>query len=317
MTKKITWVLAHEPYQVFHKAAAHFAKEVFEETNGEYEITFLDLPDYNKQFGKNLVPTGEDRNEIIRLVDQGEIDMATVYVNNLAQINRDLYVWGMPFMLQDIDHAIQALDGAVGQSMLDVVSQKTNVKPLVYTFSGGFRAMPSTHAIERIEDFTNAKLRCHQNPVVVDMFSTLDAVPVQMDTEDFADAMLRGDVLGGEATYPRFFLLGYDRAAKYINHTEHNLFLTSIVTNNQLWRSMDAKTQSVFAAAAKNAADLERVESLAHVDSVQAKAKTLGIETVTMTAKEKQRFIDATRPLYDKYATWFGPGLLQGLSQVH
>lgn len=317
MTKKITWVLAHEPYQVFHKAAAHFAAEVLAETNGQYQITFLDLPDYNKQSGKNLKPTGEDRNEVIKLVDSGEIDMATVYVNNLAQINRDLYVWGMPYMLQDIDHATEALDGPVGQSLLDVVSQKTNVKPLVYTFSGGFRAMPSTHAIECIDDFVNAKLRCHQNPVAVDMFDSLDAIPVQMDTEDFADAMLRGDILGGEATYPRFFLLGYDRAAKYINHTEHNLFLTSIVTNNQLWSGLDARTKAIFVQAARSAATLERSESLAHVESVQQQAKALGIETVTMTSREKQRFINATKPLYDKYQTWFSPGLLQGLSQVH
>lgn len=317
MTKKITWVLGHAPYEVFHKAAAHFADEVRAETNGAVDIEVLDLPDYNARTGLSLTTKGDDRQVIVDMVNSGKIDMATVYLNNLTSINRDLYVWGMPFLTRDMDHAIAALDGEIGQSLLAGVAAKSNVKPLAYTFSGGFRLMPGTEAIESVEDFANLRVRTGTNPVSIDMFKGLSATPVSMANEDFAELMINGELDAGEATYPRFFLLGFDRAAKYINHTEHNLFLTSIVTNNTLWNSFDAKTQEIFKRAAQHAAELERGESLASIAEVQKSAAELGIQTVTMTAKERQRFIDATAGLYDKYNTWFSAGVLEGLRQVH
>lgn len=313
----LTWVLAHEPYEVFHKAAAQFAAEVAAETNGKVTITVLDLPDYNKVAGTSLTSrTAEHREAVARAVDSGQMDMATTYVNNLARINQDLYAWGLPYLFRDADQAQQALDGAIGQALLAGVAAKSNIKPLAYTFSGGFRTMPSTVPIETVKDFENLRVRCTNNPVSVDMFEGLGATPVTIPTEDFAYAMQSGDVQSGEATYPRFFLLGYDRAATYINHTEHNLFLTSIVINKQIWQSFDSKTQTVFAQAAKNAALAERAESLASVEQVQKQASALGIQTVKMSAVERAKLVRSFDGIYDKYQNVFSAGVVPGLRGI-
>lgn len=313
----LTWVLAHEPYEVFHKAAQHFANEVHAETNGKIVINVLDLPDYNKVAGTDLTTFPKDRRTVVDMVDNATIDMATVYVNTLAEINKDLYAWGLPFLFHDADHAQRALDGDIGRALFDGVSARSQIKPLAYTFSGGFRTMPSTVPIERVEDFEQLRVRCTNNPVSLDMFAGLSATPVKIATEDFADSLISGEVDSGEATYPRFFLLGYDRASKYNNHTEHNLFLTSIVMNQRIWNSFDRETQEIFARAAKNAALMERAESLASVAEVQKAAADLGIPTVTMTAKERARFVEAVQPLYGKYETYFSSGVVSTLRNIH
>ena len=313
----LTWVLAHEPYEVFHKAARHFAQEIAAETNGRITINVLDLPDYNVVSGTNLTTLPRDRRTVVDLVDNGHVDMATVYVNTLAEINRDLYAWGLPFLFQNAEQAQQALDGNIGRSLLDGVASRSQVQPLVYTFSGGFRTMPSNVAIESVEDFEQLRIRCTNNPVSADMFAGLHVTPVNIATEDFANALISGEIDSGEATYPRFFLLGYDRASKYINHTEHNLFLTSIVMNQVVWNSFDQETKEIFARAAKSAALMERAESLASVAEVQTAAAGLGIPTVTMTAKERARFIDAVQPLYSKYETYFSPGVVSALRSIN
>lgn len=315
---QLTWVLAHEPYEVFHKAAQGFAEEVEAETNGKVSIQVLDLPDYNIVAGTNLssrLPT--DRQAVINGVNAGIMDMATVYVNNLAEINQDLYAWGLPYLFQDAEHAQRALDGEIGQSLLAGVAARSNVKPLAYTFSGGFRTMPSNVAIETMNDFRHLKIRCTNNPVSLDMFASLDATPVTIPTEDFSDALLSGLVDSGEATYPRFFLLGYDKASKFINHTEHNLFLTSIVINQNIWNRFDQTTKDIFARAAQNAALQERAESLASVEQVQRDAAALGIPTVKMNSIEKAKLSRSFESLYDKYQTVFSAGVVSGLRGVN
>lgn len=313
----LTWVLAHEPYEVFHKAAAIFAAEIEAETNGKIIIEVLDLPEYNAKAGTAFTTMPEHRRAIVDLVDNGTFDIATVYVNTLAEINKDLYAWGLPFLFNDADQAQRALDGEIGKYLLDGVAEKSNVRPLTYTFSGGFRTMPGTVAIESIDDFANLNVRCTNNPISVDMFADLSATPVKIATEDFAGSMQDGTVQVGEATYPRFFLLGYDRASKFINHTEHNLFLTSIVVNKGLWGSFDEETKNIFARAAYNAAKIERGESLASVEEVQRTAASMGIETVKMTNAERNRFKNAVEPLYNKYETYFSSGVVKGLRNIH
>lgn len=314
----LTWVLAHEPYEVFHKAAAGFAAEIKAETNGKINIQVLDLPDYNVVAGTKLTSrTPEDREAVITGVHSGAMDMATVYVNNLAKVNQDLYAWGLPYLFRDAEQAQLALDGEVGQALLAGVAARSNVKPLAYTFSGGFRTMPSTVPIETVKDFQDLKIRCTNNPVSKDMFSSLGATPVTIPTEDFSAALLSGEVESGEATYPRFFLLGYDRASKFINHTEHNLFLTSIVINQNIWNSFDQETQHIFARAARNAALQERAESLASVEQVQREAAALGIPTVKMSDSERAKLVNSFGGLYDKYETYFSSGVVSGLRGIH
>ena len=128
-------------------------------------------------------------------------------------------------------------------------------------------------------------------------------------------AMSTGLIEAGETSYPRFFLLGHDKSCKVINHTQHNLLLTSIVTNNQIWNNFDDKTKSIFARAAMNAAKMERADSIASIKQVQDRAASMNIPTVIMSSKEKQKFINATKTIYSKYETFFSPGLLSNLGK--
>lgn len=314
MTKKLTWVLAHEPYQLFHKAAFYFADKIREKTNGEIDIEVLDLPDYNIRVGKSLTTIGEDRQKVIELTESGDIDISTVYVNSLASINKDLFVWDMPYLFNDISDASKHLDGEIGQRLLRDVSAKSGIVPLTYTFSGGFRLMPSTKPIAKFEDFAGLKVGSTKSPVSIDTFKALGADPVEMNVEDLRDSMANGIVDCGETTYPRFFVLGHETVSKYINDTTHNVFLTCIITNKTLWSSLTKQQQDLFKTVALEAAAIERKETVDQVVPVQQRAASMGISTVKMSQEEKQKCIDATKHLYEKYDSWFSPGILRSLA---
>jgi TRAP-type transport system periplasmic protein len=309
----INWVLAHEPYHVFIKAADNFAREVEAETNGRYKINVIDLHQWNAAAQTNLTNQTTDREKIIGLVDAGTIDMATVYANTLGTIDQDMYALTMPFLFNDHETAQKTIDGPVGQHMLAKVAETSNVRGLVFTYSGGFRIVPSTQAIETLEDFYRMRIGCGNNPVAVDTFKAVGAETVPMFIEDLSSKLSTGEVDGGETTYTRFFVLGQDQHTKCINDNEHSLFLTSLVINKQLWNSLGTDVQSIFAAAALRAAKIEREDSLADNLVIQKRASELGIPTISMSRKERARFESATKDLYSKYTTYFSSGLLDQL----
>lgn len=314
-TKTINWVLAHEPYHVFIKAAKSFADEVFSETNGAYSINVLDLKEWNAIAKDNLTEHTTDRERVIGLVDSGIIDMATVYASSLGRIDPDMYALTMPFLFDSDEQARATIDGPVGQHMLAKVANNSGIRGLAFTYSGGFRIVPSNRSIESIGDFASMSIGCGNNPVAVETFRAVGATPVPMYIEDLESNLKLGRVDGGETTYTRFFVLGHDRQTTHINDNAHSLFLTSLIINQQLWLSLGERVQGIFARAAMRAAQIERDHSLADNVVIQKRAAEQGIPTVRMTAPEKARFVTETKTLYNKFNTYFSAGLLDQLSQ--
>jgi len=311
--KKLTWVLAHEPFNLFLRAAEHFSKTVAERTNGAVQIEVLNNTDWENKYNN-----GEkiDRYKMLDLVNQGVIDISQMYTTTLGQLDKDMFALDMPFIFRDHEHAGRALEGAAGRRLFDSLESKSNVKGLAYTYSGGFRIIPGNEVISTLEQFKGMKVRVANCPVAEDTFRAVGADPVVIAIEKLADALEAGQVDMGESTYPRIYNMRQNEVSTVINHTEHSLFLTSIIINKGLWASLDAETQQIFADAAIEAARIERVESLADVDNVQQQAKNDGITVAYLSKEERQRFVEATKVVYDQYENYFSAGLLSQIKNA-
>jgi TRAP-type C4-dicarboxylate transport system substrate-binding protein len=310
----LNWVLAHEPYHVFLKAAKSFSDEISAETNGEYTINVITLAEWNEQAKQDVTIHSMHKERIVEYVDNGMIDIATTYANTLGKVDKDLFSLSMPFLFDSDEQARGIIDGPIGQHMLAKVAEKSNVRGLVFTYSGGFRIIPSNKAVEKLEDFYKMNIGTSYNPVATETWKTVSANPVSMFHEDLAKNLAEGIVQGGETTYTRFFLLGQDKETTHINDNEHSLFLTSLIINKQLWHTLGEKVQGVFARAALRAAEIERNDSLADNVIIKKRAEAVGIPVIKMDSVQKARFVSATKGLYDKFNTYFSPGLLSQLT---
>ena len=131
MTKKhVKWVIAHEPIGLFLKVAERFAMEVNEKTNGMFEIEVLSLTDYSNKYnaGKRIT-----KNDLMALVNSGEIEMSHIYTTWLADYNKDLHALDLPFLFRDHAHADAVLEGEIGAELLAGVSKNANIKAMSFT----------------------------------------------------------------------------------------------------------------------------------------------------------------------------------------
>lgn len=308
MTTKLTWVLAHEPYDLFLRAAEKFSKEVNEKTAGAFEIEILGLQEYADKYqaGKTI----NNRFELLELLESGEVQLSQMYTTTLGQLSQDMFVLDLPFLFEGHDHAERVLDGAVGKQLFAKLAEESKVQGLAFTYSGGFRIIPATEAVERLEDLRGMRVRVPASPVAKDTFEAIGAVPVEMAIEQLAGALAEKSVDAGESTYPRIYGMQQAQHAKSIAHTEHSLFLTSLIINKDLWNSFDTATQQIFADAALSAAKIERQESIEDIALTQARAVAEGIQVTHLTAEEKAEFKAATAPLHVKYDGIFTKGLI-------
>jgi TRAP-type C4-dicarboxylate transport system substrate-binding protein len=226
-TRTIRWVLAHEPYDLFLRAAEKFAAEVSEKTHGKIAIEVLGLTEYTEKYlnGQTL-----DRYKIKDLVNDGTIEMSQMYTTTLGLTDPDMFVLDMPFLFRDHDHVARVLDGEIGQSLMDSLADKSEIKGLAFTYSGGFRAIIGNRVIEAVEDLEGMKVRVAHSPVAEATMRAFGAEPVVIPIENLADALGEKVVDSGESTYPRIYSMRQNETATVINHTEHSLFLTTIIT---------------------------------------------------------------------------------------
>jgi TRAP-type C4-dicarboxylate transport system substrate-binding protein len=308
--KHIKWVLAHEPIELFIRAAKVFASEVNAKAPGQLDIEVLTMSEYSQKYNNGVVVS---KHELLDLLDAGKIEMSQTYTITLGKVNKDFFALDLPFLFKDHDHAGRVFEGAVGKGLLDSLQESKRVKGLAFTYSGGFRIIPGNETVSKIEDLRGMKVRTSHSPVAIDTFKAVGAEVVPMELEELTSGLEKADVTVGESTYPRVYALGQNQVSKVVNHTEHSLFLTSILVGTDFWNSLTPELQAIVSNAAKTAARHERELSVADVQLVQERCEQDGIEVVRMSVKEQVRFAQATKVVYDKYQDYFTPGLVSSI----
>lgn len=314
MTKRhVKWVLAHEPIELFVRAAKVFANEVNARAPDKLEIEVMTMSEYSSKYnnGKQV-----DKHSLVDLLNDNSIQMSQTYTITLGKINKDFYALDLPFLFKDHDHASRVFEGEVGTELLNSLEASKKVKGLAFTYSGGFRIIPGNQEVSKIEDLRGMKMRTSFSPVAIETFKTLGADVVPMELEELTDNLASSNVTVGESTYPRVYALGHDKVSKVINHTEHSLFLTTILISTDFWNTLTPDIQNIITESAKIAARYERSLSIDDITKVQSKAQQDGIKVVTMSQQEKSRFEEATKVVYSKFNDYFSPGLVQKI-QLH
>ena len=310
--KHIKWVLAHEPIELFIRAAKVFASEVNAKAPGQLDIEVMTMSEYSEKYNNGVVVT---KHELLDLLDAGMIEMSQTYTITLGKVNKDFFALDLPFLFKDHDHAGRVFEGSVGKGLLDSLQDTKKVKGLAFTYSGGFRIIPGNEAVAQIEDLRGMKIRTSHSPVAIDTFKAVGADVVPMELEELTTGLEKADVTVGESTYPRVYALGQNRVSRVVNHTEHSLFLTSILVGTDFWNTLTPELQTVVGDAAKTAARHERELSIADVELVQERCEADGIEVVRMSVEEQARFADATQVVYEKYQDYFTAGLVDQIKR--
>ena len=150
-TTKIRWVIAHEPLNLFLRAAEDFERRVNEQqTEHEIQVEIMTLTEYSHRYNNGVIVTKHD---LLDLMEAGRIEMSQMYTTWLAEdIEHDMLALEMPFIFEDHDHATRVLEGEVGESLLEKITKKSNVRGMAFTYSGGFRNIITDKPVTGLKD---------------------------------------------------------------------------------------------------------------------------------------------------------------------
>ena len=150
-TTKIRWVIAHEPLSLFVRAAKDFQQFVNEAQSAEkIEVEVMTLNEYSEKYNDGVAVSKHD---LLDLMEQGKIEMSQMYTTWLAEdIEHDMLALEMPFIFENHEHATRVLEGEVGETLLEKITEKSNVRGMAFTYSGGFRNIITNKKVSGLKD---------------------------------------------------------------------------------------------------------------------------------------------------------------------
>jgi len=319
--RKITWLIAHEPVDLFLRTAEAFREKIAELTDNKFEVEIYTISEYEQKFKESVLKDSTtERADPMSMLDSGKLQMSQMHITELARWHSpEFWALEMPFIFRDHDHAAKVLEGEIGQEMLTGLVDKSPARGLAFTYSGGFRCLVSKNPINGLADFTGVEFATTNNPVTMDTCAAIGAVPKSFNIDTlYSSSPLAKEGKGSmvlETTIPRYLAQRGYTDKNYLINTKHNLFLTSIIIGNKFWDTLTEDEQAKFSEACKYASRLERKWSVEEATDFANKEdhSDIGVTYTELSTEDTEKFKQAVQPIYDKYRDFFYPGLIDGI----
>ena len=286
------------------KGGELWANKVRERTQGRINIKLYP--------GVSLIQ-GDQTREFSAL-RQGVIDMAVGSTINWSPQVKQLNLFSLPFLFPDYAAVDAVTQGEVGQKIFQTLD-KAGVVPLAWGENGYREVSNSKHAIRTPADLKGLKIRVVGSPLFLDTFTALGANPTQMSWADAQPAFASGAVDGQEnpiAVYQAAKL--HSVAQKHITMWGYVNDPLVFVVNKDIWNSWTPADREIVRQAAIDAGKEEI--AIARKGLVEADKPLLkeiashGVTVTQLSPAERDAFVKATRPVYEKWKGQIGAELV-------
>lgn len=269
------------------EAVKYFGEVVSQKTNGRIKVQVF-----------NSGQLGQEK-DTIEQTRFGVIDLNRVNTAPFNNLIPETAVLGLPFLFRSVDHMYHVVDGPLGEEIAKAFEPHGMI--VLGFFDSGARSMyNSKRPIKTLEDMKGMKIRVQQSDLFIAMINALGANATPMPFGELYSALQTGLVDGAENNYPSYDSVKHYEVAKYFSLTEHSMAPEVFVMSKRSWDKLTPADQALFKDAGKQAT-LKMRELWAKRDAESKERVIKGGALINEV--DKKPFIDAMKPVYDKFVT--------------
>ncbi len=267
------------------EAVKFFGQLVDERTQGRYKVEVY----HGAQLGQEA--------DTIEQVRSGVIDLNRVSMapwNSLVPLT---LIPSLPYLFRSPEHARKVMSGPVGDEIAAGFADH-GVVVLTY-YDGGARSFyNSKKPVNALADLAGQKYRVIQSDVFVDMVAALGASATPMPYGEVYSGIETGVIDGAENNFPSYESAKHYEVAKFYALDEHTIVPEVFVMSKVAWDKLTPEDQAIFKQAARESMEKQWELWDARVAESRKIVEAAGSQ---ITTPEKQPFIDAMKPVYEKY----------------
>lgn len=279
-------LLSHgaEPGNPRSEAAEHFSERVAEETDGRVEVQVL---------GQESL--GSDSDMMVS-VASGTLDMTINSQGPFSPIVPEVNLVGLPFLFENSEHAYEVIDGAAGDYLAEQAEER-GYHVLAWYDNGVRDITNGTRPIENVEDLQGLQVRTPDDPMTIDIFSSLGASPTPMDFGELYLGLRQGAVDGQENPVVNTHSSSLHEVQEHLAVTGHKYELNPFVISTQTWATLSPEDQELLEELALESRDHQRDLMEEQTEEIYAEYE----DTLQVTHPDREVFREATADVYENW----------------
>ncbi|MDK1374177.1 MULTISPECIES: TRAP transporter substrate-binding protein [unclassified Sinorhizobium] len=269
------------------EAVEFFGGLVKERTGGRYAVEVY----HSAQLG--------EEKDTIEQVRSGVIELNRVSMAPFNGTVKESIVPALPYLFRSEEHMHKVMDGPIGDQ-IKTAFEGAGLVVLAYYDAGSRSFYNKQKPIASVADMKGLKFRVIQSDIFVDMVAALGANATPMPYGEVYSAIETGVIDGAENNFPSYDTAKHFEVAKNFSLDEHTILPEVFVMNKAAFDKLTPEDQEIFRQAAKDSVAKQRELWAAKVSESRAKIEAAGAK---ITTPDKQGFIDAMKPVYEKHVT--------------
>jgi TRAP-type transport system periplasmic protein len=273
-------------------AAKKFAELVAAKTNGEIEV---------KVFANGQL-YGGDPSAAVRQLSGGSLDMLLLSTSLYANFDPKFTAVSVPYLFDDTTQLRSYLAGAPGQELLGELNG-IGIKGLML-WQRPFRQMTnSRRAITQPQDLAGMKFRVPNNPLWMEFFAKLGAVPTPMAFGEVYNALQLKVVDGQENPINIPVTAKFYEVQKFATMSNHMADGWVLGINPAKFNALPEAQKQALQAAATEAEAWKFANDNADINKSVELLKSKGMQVNALTPEQQKAFVAVSKQLYPRFAS--------------
>jgi tripartite ATP-independent transporter DctP family solute receptor len=230
----------------------------------------------------------------------------------LSRLVSEIGVFGLPFVFDNFDQIVAALNGPAG-ALIEAKLAAKGFTTLGWMDWGARNVVNAKRPLRTPDDFKGLKLRVLPNETHLAVFRALGANPVGLDIKDALPALRQGDIDGMETSYLAIDDLKLYEFDKYLSDSAHVHDVLILLANRKAFTSLQPKEQKAIRDAAAIACARQWKMEAAREAEAFEQLKEKGMQFDSLPPRTRTALRQATAVVVDDVRKRLGSKLVDAV----
>ena len=240
----------------------------------------------------------------------GDVQMIAPSLAKFEHYTKQLQVFDLPFLFDDIAAVDRFQQGEAGQSLLRSMEDK-NITGLGY-WHNGMKQLSANKPLREPKDARGLKFRVQASAVLEEQFKAVRANPRKMSFAEVYQGLQTGVVNGAENPYSNIYSQKMHEVQKYITESNHGLLDYMLITNTKFWNGLPEDVRGELETIMEEVtAEVNRQADDLNQQARQAIAASGKTEIIELTPEQRAQWREAMKPVWKKFEGEIGADLIK------
>ncbi|MEZ5536647.1 MAG: TRAP transporter substrate-binding protein [Thiolinea sp.] len=249
-----------------------------------------------------------DDDKVLEAMLAGDVQLAAPSLSKFEVFTKKFRMFDLPFLFKDVDAVDRFQNSEAGQTLLDSM-QKRGLQGLAY-WHNGMKQLSANKPLLVPADAKGLKFRIQPSDVLVAQFEALEASPQKMAFSEVYGGLQTGVVDGQENTWSNTYGQKFFEVQDGVTHTDHGILDYLVVASVEWLDSLKPEVRDQFLTILKEVTEMRNAESNKVELENRDLIKSAGTEVRELTAEQRQQWVDAMKPVWDKFKDDIGEDLM-------